>query len=305
MSAPAVAVSGVRKRYGDFEALRGIDLEVDRGEVFSLLGPNGAGKTTLVEILEGYRERSDGEASVLGIDPAKGGREWRARIGVVLQGTAVFDSLSVREIVSHFAGFYAAPLPVGRVIGLVGLGEKANARCASLSGGQKRRVDLALGLIGDPELMFLDEPTTGLDPQGRRQLWDVVRECTALGKTVLLTTHYLDEAEALADRVGIIIRGEMAALGTPAEIGGRQHAVATVRFERIGALANNPLPMLEGELETSDADVRLRTPFPTQAVWELAAWAAGLGFAELPGLSVLRPSLEDIYLAMVEKAEKG
>ena len=304
MPAPAVVIRGMRKRYGDFEALRGVDLEVQRGEVFSLLGPNGAGKTTLVEILEGYRERSAGEAVVLGIDPANGGRDWRARIGVVLQNTTVFDALTVREAVSHFASFYADPLPTERVIGLVGLADKATARCKSLSGGQKRRVDLALGLVGDPELIFLDEPTTGLDPQGRRQLWDVVREFTALGKTVMLTTHYLDEAEALSDRVGVIIAGEMAALGTPAELGGRQHAVATIRFERAGALASAELPRLDGEIELNGTDVRVKTGSPTRAVRELGAWASALGFAELPGLSVVRPSLEDTYLAMVENAEK-
>ena len=304
MTEPAVALRGVRKSYGPFEALKGIDLDIHPGEVFSILGPNGAGKTTLVEILEGYRSRSAGEATVLGIDPGRATQAWRARIGIVLQNTVVFDELSVEEVVEAFSHFYPQPLDVGRVIGLVGLDEKRRARCGKLSGGQKRRVDLALGLIGNPELIFLDEPTTGLDPQGRRQLWDVVREFTALGKTVVLTTHYLEEAEELADRVGIIIAGELAALGTPREIGGRQEGFTHVRFEATGALANAPLP---GGLAATMASslITIATTAPTATVVALSAWARGLGFDELPGLVVTRPSLEDIYLRMVADADAG
>lgn len=294
----------MRKSYGPFEALKGIDLDIHPGEVFSILGPNGAGKTTLVEILEGYRSRSAGEATVLGIDPGRATQAWRARIGIVLQNTVVFDELSVEEVVEAFSHFYPQPLDVGRVIGLVGLDEKRRARCGKLSGGQKRRVDLALGLIGNPELIFLDEPTTGLDPQGRRQLWDVVREFTALGKTVVLTTHYLEEAEELADRVGIIIAGELAALGTPREIGGRQEGFTHVRFEATGALANAPLP---GGMAATMASslITIATTAPTATVVALSAWARGLGFDELPGLVVTRPSLEDAYLRMVADADAG
>ena len=302
MTESTVAVRAVRKSYGAFEALKGVNLEIRPGEVFAILGPNGAGKTTLVEILEGYRTRSSGEATVLGSDPGKPSPEWRARIGIVLQNTVVFDELSVQEVVEEFSRFYPHPLDVGRVIGLVGLDEKRGARCGNLSGGQKRRVDLALGLIGDPELIFLDEPTTGLDPQGRRQLWDVVRAFTALGKTVVLTTHYLDEAEALADRVAVIIGGRVAALGTPREIGGRQQGLTQVRFEAAGALATSPLPEgLHGTLAPPLMTVATATP--TAAVVALSSWARRLGFDELPGLSVTRASLEDVYLRMVADAE--
>jgi ABC-2 type transport system ATP-binding protein len=296
----AVTVTNLTKSYGALDALKGVDLEIRTGEVFSLLGPNGAGKTTLVEILEGYRQRTSGEATVLGIDPARGDATWRAGLGIVLQNTAVFDSLTVKELVTHFAGFYPEPLDADRVIELVGLRDKSKARCASLSGGQKRRVDIALGMVGDPRLIFLDEPTTGLDPEGRRQLWDVVRNFTALGKTVLLTTHYLDEAEALADRVGVIISGRMAAVGAPHEIGGRDRGVATVSFEASGALAGRPLPELPGAVEVTAAGLaRVTTEAPTAVVGALTAWAAAFGEPELPALRVSRPTLEEAYLAMV------
>ena len=302
MTEPAIAVRHVRKSYGSFEALKGIDLDIQPGEVFSILGPNGAGKTTLVEILEGYRSRSAGDATVLGTDPGQPTAAWRSRIGIVLQNTVVFDELSVQEVVEEFSRFYPRPLDVSRVIGLVGLDEKRRARCGKLSGGQKRRVDLALGLIGNPELIVLDEPTTGLDPQGRRQLWDVVREFTALGKTVVLTTHYLDEAEELADRVGVIIGGELAALGTPREIGGRQQASSQVRFEAAGALANAPLPA-GMDCASTPPFVTIATMTPTEMVVALSSWAKNLGVDELPGLVVTRPSLEDVYLKMVADAD--
>ncbi len=294
-----VTVHGLRKQYGHVAALRGVDLDIDHGEVFALLGPNGAGKTTFVEILEGYRRRSGGDAQVLGVDPGDGGRAWRAQIGIVLQSTTVFDELTVDEVVTHFAGFYGDPLDVGRVIGLVGLDEKRHVRGGKLSGGQKRRVDLALGLIGNPSLIFLDEPTTGLDPEGRHQLWDVIREFTSLGKTVLLTTHYLDEAEALADRVGVIIDGQLAALGTPLELGGRDRALASVRFELDGPLHGHALPELPGKVEEREELAVVETAAPTETMRVLTHWARTLGVDELPGLTISRPSLEDVYLSMV------
>jgi ABC-2 type transport system ATP-binding protein len=295
----AITARDVHKRYGPVHALRGVDLEVEEGEVFALLGPNGAGKTTLVEILEGYRDRSRGEIAVLGTDPRDGGAAWRSRIGIVLQNTTVFDTLTVAEIVRHFAGFYAAPLDPMRVIEMVGLGDRASARCGRLSGGQKRRVDLALGLVGNPDLIFLDEPTTGLDPQGRRQLWDVIRSFTGVGKTVVLTTHYLDEAEALADRVGVIIAGRMVDVAPPAQVGGRDRAVAHVRFRAEGPLADLPKPSEFQQPTTHGVDVTIATTTPTATVAALAAWARAAGVDELPGLQVTRPSLEDVYLEMV------
>ncbi len=298
----SIIASGITKRYGTVEALRGVDLEVSSGEVFALLGPNGAGKTTFVEILEGFRESTSGSASVLGVDPARGDAAWRARLGIVLQSAGFFEALTPHEVVSHFAGFYPAPLDPNEVLAMVGLDEKRDARCRTLSGGQKRRVDLALGVIGDPELIFLDEPTTGLDPQGRRQIWDVVRNFTALGKTVLLTTHYLEEAEHLASRVGVIINGQLAEVGTPREIGGRERALATVTFSLNDGLEGVPLPegivaTLAGRLAT------IQTANPTNIVVALSRWAESHGVTELPGLAVTRPSLEDIYLAMVAAAE--
>lgn len=300
---PAIAVHGLRKEYGAFTALGGVDLEIEHGEVFALLGPNGAGKTTMVEILEGFRERSAGEVNVLGADPADADAEWRARVGVVLQSSGQFEQLSVEEVVSHFARFYPAPMDVDRAIHLVGLEGKRTARCHSLSGGQKRRVDLALALIGDPELIFLDEPTTGFDPAARRQAWDVIHDLAALGKTVVLTTHYLDEAEALAARVGVLIAGEMAAIATPRELGGRAGAEARVTFSVTPALAGAALPAVPGEVTRDDGFYAIRTEQPTAVVTALAAWASGLGCPEVPDLAVTRPSLEDVYLAMI--AERG
>ncbi len=301
----AVRAHAVRKRYGDFEALKGVDLEIPAGEVFALLGPNGAGKTTLVEILEGFRERTAGEAEVLGVDPARGGAEWRAKVGIVLQSAGFFEALTPLEVVSHFATFYPRPLEAGRVVEMVGLSEKRNERCRSLSGGQKRRVDLALGIIGDPEVIFLDEPTTGLDPQGRRQIWEVVKNFTALGKTVLLTTHYLDEAEQLANRVGVIIAGGLVEVGSPREIGGRQRSTARVSFVPAGALAGTPLPAGLTATPGSDGVTTIETFEPTAVVAALTGWAAALGQSEIPELSVTRPSLEDVYLKMVAASESS
>lgn len=298
----AITATGITKRYGPVEALRGVDLEVAQGEVLALLGPNGAGKTTFVEILEGFRQPTSGSASVLGIDPATGDAAWRARLGIVLQSAGFFEALTPREITAHFASFYPTPLDVDSVVEMVGLKEKRDARCKNLSGGQKRRVDLALGIVGNPELIFLDEPTTGLDPQGRRQIWEVVRNFTALGKTVLLTTHYLDEAEQLADRVGVIIQGRLAEVGTPREIGGRQRAMARVSFSVSPQLQGKTLP--EGlAVSTSGGVATLMTAEPGRAVVALTHWAEAQGESELPELSVTRPSLEDIYLQMVGASE--
>ncbi|PWB69316.1 MAG: ABC transporter ATP-binding protein [Holophagae bacterium] len=299
----AVSARGVRKRYGDFEALRGVDLEIEPGEVFALLGPNGAGKTTFVEILEGFRARSGGEATVLGVDPERGDLVWRSRLGIVLQSAGFFEQLTPDEVVSHFATFYPNPLDPRRVVDMVGLADKRSSRCKDLSGGQKRRVDLAMGIVGDPELVFLDEPTTGLDPQGRRQLWDVVREFARLGKTIVLTTHYLDEAEQLADRVGVIINGQLVEVGTPREIGGRERALARVTFALTGNLAGRPLPETGAETVSKNGRVTITTATPTAVVTALARWAEANGEPELPALAVSRPSLEDIYLAMVEAAD--
>ncbi len=305
----AIDAQAVQKQYGSFSALAGVDLAVNEGEIFSMLGPNGAGKTTLVEICEGFRQRNGGEVRILGTDPANGDAHWRARIGVVLQSTSVFDELTVEEVIDHFASFYPAPLATGRVIGMVGMEEKRKARCGKLSGGQKRRVDLAIGIAGDPELIFLDEPTTGLDPQARRQVWDVVREFASLKKTVLLTTHYLEEAEALAERVGVIIAGKMVEIGPPSTLGGRENRPAMVSFRRSGPLAEAPLP--EG-LGPHDVDehglVTVTTPNPTELVGMLSAWAKQFGAPELPALGIRRPTLEEIYLEMIERrgpAAKG
>ena len=278
---PAIVARGLRKSYGAVEAVRGIDFEVAEGEVFGLLGPNGAGKTTTVEILEGYRERDGGDVSVLGHDPGTAPRALRERIGVVLQHSELTPLLTVREIHRMFAGYYAQPLDVDDVIELVGLAEKRDARVKTLSGGQKRRLDLGVALIGDPDLVFLDEPTTGFDPAARRSAWDLIRSLRSLGKTILLTTHYLDEAQQLADRVAVIRAGEIVSLGTPAElIGG--HASTEIRFHRDGE------PVV---LETDD---------PTRTLHELTGEALRDGRA-LEHLEVRRPTLEDVYLELVEE----
>jgi ABC-2 type transport system ATP-binding protein len=279
MSAPAIAVRGLRKAYGDVEALHGIDFEVRPGEVFGLLGPNGAGKTTTVEILEGYRDRSGGEASVLGHDPGRSERAFRERIGVVLQSSEPIAVLTVAEMLRVFAGYYRRPRPVDEVVELVGLGEKRNARVKTLSGGQKRRLDLGVALVGDPEVLFLDEPTTGFDPAARRAAWELVRNLRSLGKTILLTTHYLDEAQQLSDRLAVLRAGEIVTSGTPAEVVGTARETE-IHYRRDG--------------ET----VVIRTDEPTRALHELTAEAVAAG-RELEGLEVRRPSLEDVYLGLV------
>ena len=272
-----IEAKGLRKSYGAVAAVDGLDLDMARGEVLSLLGPNGAGKTTTVEILEGYRRRDTGEVRVLGEDPQRAGTGWRARRGIVLQNNADVADLSVSECVLHFSRFYPAPADVDEVISRVGLSEKASSRIRALSGGQRRRVDVALGIIGQPELVFLDEPTTGFDPEARRQFWEVVRGLAKAGTSVLLTTHYLEEAEALADRVAVINHGRVVASGPPAELGGRQTGLATVSWLAPGGWQHQ---------STSE---------PTALVARLAAQFGG----EVPQLTVRRPTLEDTYLELI------
>jgi len=291
----AITVAGLRKSYGSTEAIKGISFEVAEGEVFALLGPNGAGKTTTVEILEGYRRRDAGTVSVLGMDPESGGSRLRERIGIVLQECGFEELLTVEEMLARQAGYYPAPRPVEEVIDLVGLGDKARARVRTLSGGQRRRLDLALALIGGPDLVFLDEPTTGFDPAARRNAWDLVKRLGALGKTVLLTTHYMDEAQYLADRVAVIAAGQLVAQGNPESIGGRDSGAALIRFMLPGGLPVSALPVrarLDGDhvvIESSDL---------TRTLHLVTGWALERG-VELRALTVSRPSLEDVYLEMV------
>ncbi len=277
---PAIEVTDLFKRYGSIDAVRGIDFTVARGEVFGLLGPNGAGKTTTVEILEGYRTRSGGEVRVLGFDPAARPRALRERVGIVLQSTGLYRHISVREAVAHWAGFYPHPRDVDEVIGLAGLQEAQNTRARALSGGQMRRLDFALALVGDPELVFLDEPTTGFDPAARRNAWDVIRSLRELGKTVLLTTHYLDEASALADRVAIIKDGRILAEGAPSELGVGASSRYRVAWRDAGG---------EGHERVTDD--------PTTLLAELTTEALARG-ERLDELSVTRPSLEEVYLEL-------
>jgi len=279
--APAIRVRALRKSYGEHEAVRGIEFDVRLGEVFGLLGPNGAGKTTTVEILEGYRERDGGEVEVLGADPWTAGPAHRERIGVVLQHSDLPALLTVREVHAMFAGYYAQPRDVHEVIELVGLADKAGAQVKTLSGGQKRRLDLGVALIGDPELVFLDEPTTGFDPSARRTAWELVRSLRALGKTIVLTTHYLDEAQQLADRVAVIREGELIRIGTPEEL--------------IGVT-----PDVEVRYRENGRDVVVTTSEPTRLLAELTAAALAEG-REVEGLEVRRPTLEDVYLGLVDE----
>ncbi|GAA4060099.1 ABC transporter ATP-binding protein [Nonomuraea soli] len=268
---PVVSIKGLTKSYGSLQAVQSVDLAIGRGEIFALLGPNGAGKSTTVEILEGHRRRDGGEVTVLGEDPGRAGRRWRERIGIVLQTSNDTAEVTVREVVRHFATFYPRPRNPDELIEQVGLGAQRHQRVGRLSGGQRRRVDVALGLVGDPELLFLDEPTTGFDPEARRRFWELIKGLQ--GTTILLTTHYLDEAEALADRVAVIARGRIVAEGDPRTLGGRSGGRATVSW----------------------AEGSVRTDSPTATVTELAGRYGG----EVPGLQVVRPTLEDTYLELI------
>lgn len=274
----AVEIRNLMKNYGETHAVAGIDLDIYQGEVFALLGPNGAGKTTTIEILEGYRDRDGGTVSVLGEDPSKGSLTWRNKIGIVLQSNNDASEITVEEILNFFSDYYAHPRNVDEVINAVGLDEKRKSRGRELSGGQRRRLDVALGILGNPELLFLDEPTTGFDPEARRAFWDLIRELRADGTTILLTTHYLDEAEALADRVGVINHGRLIEVATPATLGGRDDAKVMVRWRENGSTQEE------------------RTDSPTEFLRTLSSRLSG----EIPELTVSRPTLEDIYISMIE-----
>ena len=279
----AVAVDDLRKSYKELQALRGVSFEIAQGEIFGLLGPNGAGKTTTVEILEGYRERDGGTVTVLGEDPSTAGLDWRERIGVVLQSSSFYDSLTVAENLALFAGYYSQPRPIGEVVELVGLEEKRDALVRSLSGGQRRRLDLGLALVGDPEIVFLDEPTTGFDPEARRRAWETIASLRDLGKTILLTTHYLEEAERLSDRVAVLRDGEIVALGPPSEL-------------------TSTLPATEIRYRRNGQEIVMQTEEPTKVLHELTSEALAAGH-ELEGLQVRRASLEDVYLSLTKEEE--
>ncbi|MEV7970418.1 ABC transporter ATP-binding protein [Sphaerisporangium sp. NPDC088356] len=299
-----IHVRGLRKSYGGSRVVQDVDLDVHSGEVFALLGPNGAGKTTTVEILEGVRRRTAGDVRVLGRDPAEDAPEWRARLGIVPQTTGAYSDLTVREVVEHFAAFYPAPLPVSQAIGMVGLGKQENKQAQSLSGGQLRRLDVAVGIVGDPDLIFLDEPTTGLDPAARLEAWELVRYFAERGKTTVLTTHYLDEVEALAQRAAVIVAGKVVEVGMVAELGGRLDTPAMLSFTRVGGLVGKALPQLPADALVDPPDdevVTLHTHNPTRALAAILPWAAEAGVHELPGLRIQRPSLEDVYLKLIRE----
>jgi ABC-2 type transport system ATP-binding protein len=294
---PAVSVRNLRKSYGTVQAVRDVSFTVEKGEVFALLGPNGAGKTTTIEILEGFRSRDDGTVEVLGVDPgSRATQRWlRSRMGIVLQELAVEPFLSVRQVLDRNAGYFPNPRPVDEVLELVGLAGKAQARVKTLSGGQQRRLDVGLGIIGRPELMFLDEPTTGLDPGGRRATWEVIQSLGAAGTTVILTSHYMDEVEALAARVAVLAGGEVVAAGTPDSIGGRDSGMVTIRFRLPDGVpaAELPVPVQAG----GDGDVEIRTEHELPVLHALTGWALDRR-VPLPGLTVRRITLEDVYLTL-------
>jgi ABC-2 type transport system ATP-binding protein len=299
----AIEVRDLRKSYGEVEAVRGVSLEVPRGEVFCLLGPNGAGKTTIVEILEGYRTRDGGDAQVLGVDPAEGTRELRERVGIVLQQCGVQRDLSVSELVEMYGRYHLRRRPVDEVIELVELTEKRDVRAKDLSGGQRRRLDLALALVGDPDLIFLDEPTTGFDPAARRQAWSTIRSLCDLGKTVFLTTHYMDEAQHLASRVAVMRAGEIIALGRPDELGGRDVRRAEIRFALPAGWSLGDVPEVPSQTRSLEGDrVLLLTTEPVLAAQAITSWAIERG-VELGHFSVSQPTLEDIYLELTGSAD--
>jgi len=287
-----IEVQALRKTYGELDAVAGIDLHVDRGEVFALLGPNGAGKTTATEILEGFRQRTSGDVRVLDRDPADNDPELKARVGIVLQSTGVDPFLTVRETVDMYGGYYEHPRPPMEVIEVVGLREKVDTRVNKLSGGQQRRLDVAVALAGDPELLFLDEPTTGFDPNARRNAWEIVKNLTALGKTVFLTTHFMDEAQVLATRVAIITNGKIVVEGPPDTLAGRDAMQARIRFR---LPVDAPEPPALGQTPGPDGALQIRADDPTRALHELTGWALGAGL-RFEALDVTRPSLEDVYL---------
>jgi len=299
---PAVSVTHLAKSYGGVVAVNDVSFDVEKGEVFALLGPNGAGKTTTIEILEGFRDRSDGDVQTLGVDPSnRATQRWlRNRIGVVLQELAVEPFYSVRQVLTRNAGFYPSPRPVDEVIELIGLKDKSDQKVKKLSGGQQRRLDVGLGIIGNPELLFLDEPTTGLDPSGRRASWDLIRQLAASGTTVMLTTHYMDEVEALADKVAVLYRSEIVASGTPTSIGGRDSSTVTIRFGLPQGVSVSdipgPTPIVENGI------VQITTDNELNDLHQLTGWALDHDHV-LPGLAVTRVSLEDIYLSLT-KAER-
>jgi ABC-2 type transport system ATP-binding protein len=304
VSEPVISIRGLRKSYDELEAVKGIDLEVFPEEIFAVLGPNGAGKTTTVEILEGYRDRDGGEVSVLGVDPAEPTAAWRERIGIVLQSTTLEPALTVRESLQQYAGYYREPRDVDEVIGLVGLEEQSETRARKLSGGQQRRLDVGIALVGDPDLLFLDEPTTGFDPSARRQAWEMVAGLRELGKTVLLTTHYMEEAQFLADRVAIVSDGEIVALDTPENLGDRRRLPTTITFTVVegtdlSGIETTGRPETSNQSEDGRIAVKVSTHEPVADLNRLTAWALA-GEIELEQLEVRRPSLEDVYLELTE-----
>jgi ABC-2 type transport system ATP-binding protein len=298
----AITVEGLRKSYARFEAVRGVSFEVAEGEVFCLLGPNGAGKTTTVEILEGYRRASAGAVEVLGLDPATAGPALYQRVGIVMQECGVQDDLTVIELLAMYRSYYPHPRPIVEVLDLVELDVKRDARAKTLSGGQRRRLDLALALVGDPDLIFLDEPTTGFDPSARRHAWSTIRALCSLGKTVFLTTHFMDEAQELADRVAVVVGGQIVAAGTPADLGGRDRAPTQIRFDLPAGVGLADLPDLgAAQITETPTGVVVATAHGLAATNRLTGWALDRGY-DLAGFSVSQPTLEDIYLSLTQTA---
>jgi ABC-2 type transport system ATP-binding protein len=304
MAEPAITVRGLRKSYGSNEAVRGIDFRVERGEVFGFLGPNGAGKTTTVEILEGYRERTEGDVSVLGIDPAHPSRDWRTRIGLVLQQCELNPLLTVTETMKFYASFFPNARPVDETLDLVGLGEKRGARVGALSGGQQRRLDVGVGIIGNPELLFLDEPTTGFDPSARRSAWNMIEGLKELGTTIVLTTHYMDEAQHLADRVLIMRDGGIVAEGPPQTLGEQLGRETTIRFRTYDGIADRVAGVLGSRPTVTGHETTIASTDPQRDLYRLLEWAQEEGI-ELPDLEVRRPSLEDVFLEVTSSSENG